>query len=40
MSHGLAHRPIWLEHFLSWSSLFPNDSSLCQMKKNHSGQNM
>lgn len=23
--------PIWKGHFLNWSSLFPNDSSLCQV---------
>lgn len=29
--HELAHRTIRWGYFLSWGSLFPNDSSLCQL---------
>lgn len=29
--HELAHRTIGSGYFLSWGSLFPNDSSLCQL---------
>jgi hypothetical protein len=31
MSHRLACRPNWLQHFLNWGSLFPSDSSLHQV---------
>lgn len=30
MRPRLVHRPIWWEHFLSWGSLFQNDSNLGQ----------
>lgn len=28
--HRLTHRPIWWKHFLNWSSLSQNGSSLCR----------
>jgi hypothetical protein len=31
MFHRLAYRPILWSHFLNWSSIFPDDSSLCQV---------
>lgn len=29
MAHRLPCRPVWWWHFISWGSLFPNDSVLC-----------
>jgi hypothetical protein len=33
MTHKLAHRPIWWRHFLSWGSILPGHSWLCQVNK-------
>lgn len=33
--HRPIYRPIWWRHFLSWSSLFPDDPSLSQVNRKH-----
>lgn len=33
MCHTLGDRPIWWKQFFNWGSLFPGNSSLCQVEK-------